>query len=98
MVHEINIDQYTEIKEDIDLGFAVFLLNDEQKDLNNESNWINSSPIDFYLIRMSKEEFKFMDIGVHPKTFIIKNGKEIKELNGFPSEEAIGEIYELIKP
>ncbi len=97
MIHSVNLDQYTEIKEDIDVGFAVFLLNDEMKDLNNENNWLSSSPTEFYLVRMSEEEFKMMDIGVHPKTFIIKNGKEIKELNGFPSEEAIGEIYEYVK-
>lgn len=97
MIHNINLDQYLEIKEDIDLGFGVFLLNDELKELNNDSNWIATSPIDFYLVRMNSSDFKSMDIGVHPKTFIIKNGREIKELNGFPPEETIGEIYELIK-
>jgi len=97
MIHNINLDQYIEIKEDIDIGFGIFLLDNELPDLNSEKNWIATSPIDFYLVRMDKSEFKSMDIGVHPKTFIIKNGKEIKELNGFPPEETIGEIYELIK-
>lgn len=96
MVHNISLDQYIEIKEDIDIGFCIFLLNDELQELNNERNWIFTSPIDFYLVRMCISDFKAMDIGVHPKTFIIKDGKEIKELNGFPPEEAIGEIYQIL--
>lgn len=89
MIHNITLDQYLEIKEDISVGLCVFLLNGEISNIDSDRSWVTASKHDFYLVRMSEEEFKSMDICVHPKTFIIKNGKEIKEINGFPPEDVI---------
>lgn len=97
MIHNITLDQYIEIKEDIEVGFCVFLLDNEMPDIDSERSWITASFIDFYLIRMTDSDFKSMDIGVHPKTFAIKDGKEVKEINGFPPEEVIRSVYESIE-
>lgn len=96
MISEITLDQYLEIKEDIDVGFAIFLTDDEYTDICAEHNWYFSSNMEFYVIRMSVEEFLQMDFNTHPKTLVIKNGKEIKNINGLPTEEAFEEIYVVI--
>lgn len=93
-MQEINLDQYLEIKEDIKVGLVVFLLNDELSHMVGTSSWLNHTMLDVNVVRMSKEEFKIMDIGVYPKTFLIKDGQEVLEINGIPSEDALGELYE----
>jgi len=93
-VEEINLDQFLEIKEDIDLGVVVFFLGDKYSHLISESHWLNFTNMDAYIVKMTVEDFKAMDIGVHPKTFLIKDGKETFEINGIPTEDALGELYE----
>ena len=93
-MNEIGLDQYLEIKEDIDLGIVVFLLGDKYNHILSDSHWLRFTSLEVYVVKMSVEDFKSMDIGVHPKTFLIKDGKEIFEINGIPSEDALGELYE----
>lgn len=93
MFTEINLEQYLETKEDIAVGIAVFLL-DEEVRLIGDSSWLRTTMLEVYAVKMTKDDFKSMDIGVQPKTFIIKDGKEIFEINGIPSEDALGELYE----
>jgi len=93
-VNKIVLDQYLEIKEDIDLGVVVFFLDEKYNHLISDSHWLHFTKLEVYAVKMTVEDFKSMDIGVHPKTFIIKDGKEIFEINGIPSEEALGELYE----
>ncbi len=92
-MNQIGLDQYLEIKEDIEVGVVVFFLEEKYNHLISESHWLNFTSLEVYAVKMSAEDFKSMDIGVHPKTFIIKDGKEIFEINGIPSEDAIGELY-----
>lgn len=94
MIDEINLEQYLEIKEDIEIGIVVFLLEDDQQHLIGDSSWLHQTVIDTYVVRMTAEEFKTMDIGVYPKTFVIKDGKETFEINGIPSDDALGDLYE----
>ena len=94
MLTEINLEQYLEIKEDIDVGIVVFLLGEELSHLIGDSSWLKQTMLDVYAIKMDEEDFKSMDIGVYPKTFILKDGKEIFEINGIPSEDALGDLYE----
>ncbi len=93
MLVELNLEQYLETKEDIEFGFVVFLL-DEEIRLIGDSSWLRTTMSEAYAVKMTKEDFKSMDIGVHPKTFLVKDGKEIFEINGIPSEDALGELYE----
>lgn len=93
MINELTLDQYIEIKEDIEFGFIIFLTKDEYKDICAEHNWYFSSRMEFYVIRLSIEEFIQMDFNTHPKTLIVKHGNELKNINGLPSEEAFEEIY-----
>jgi hypothetical protein len=93
MLTEINLEQYLETKEDIAIGIVVFLLGEEIR-LIGDSSWLRQTMLEVYAVKMDENDFKSMDIGVHPKTFIIKDGKEIFEINGIPSEDALGELYE----
>jgi hypothetical protein len=93
MLNEIGLDQYLEIKEDIELGVVVFFLGGKFNHLISDSHWLCCSSLEVYIVKMTVEDFKSMDIGVHPKTFIIKEGREIFEINGIPSEDALGELY-----
>jgi hypothetical protein len=93
MLTEITLEQYLEIKEDIELAIVVFLLGEEIR-LIGDSSWLKQTMLEAYAVRLDEEDFKSMDIGVHPKTFLIKDGKEIFEINGIPTEDALGELYE----
>lgn len=93
MLTEINLEQYLETKEDIALAIVVFLLGGEIH-LIGDSSWLRQTMLEVYAVQLNEDDFKSMDIGVHPKTFIIKDGKEIFEINGIPTEDALGELYE----
>lgn len=91
MISVINLDQFIEVKEDIEKGLAIFLLDDEMNHVGHEQSWLANVKLEVYLVRMEKDDFQVMDIATHPHTFIIKDGKEIKTMNGIPSEGLLGE-------
>lgn len=91
MLTKIDLDQYLEIKEDIDKGAVVFLKEKDITNISGESSSLSIYPVPVYLVQMSDDDFSSMDIGVHPKTFLILNGKEVREYNGIPGENLLEE-------
>lgn len=93
MLNNITLDQYLEIKEDIAKGIAIFNLEGSDLNLLTETSFYAVTPMEVYVIQMDKADFSMMDIGVYPKTFLIHKGKEVREFNGIPNEDVIGDIY-----
>lgn len=91
MLTRIDLDQYLEVKEDIDRGAVVFLKQKDLLNISGEASSLSIYPVPVYLVEMTDEDFRSMDIGVHPKTFLILKGKEVKEYNGIPGENLLEE-------
>lgn len=82
MVNVVDMDGFLSLKESDILKVFIFLLGDECPHLNNDSSWIHYVKENVYLVRLAHEEFKMLDIGVHPKVIVYRKGKELKEYNG----------------
>lgn len=91
MVHVVNLDQYIEVKEDIDRGMAVFLFEEEMARLGDEHSWLGHLKAEVYLVKMDQEDFRAMDLATHPHTILIRDGEEVKTINGIPTEDYLGE-------
>lgn len=75
-------------------GYSViiFCLGDEFPQLNDGKFWLLGYD-NVYLGRCDLEEFKMLDIGVHPKTIIFQNGRELQSFNGIPSRSQVSLKY-----
>lgn len=81
----IGFDEFMEVKGSKGLNVFIFLENDEYSHLDNESSWVHYFNVRIRLVRLSLDEFKMLDIGVHPKIIFFRDGREFKEMNGIPS-------------
>ena len=81
----IGFDGFMKAKEAKGVRIFIFLLGDEFSHLDNESSWIRYSKVQIQLVRLDQDEFRMLDIGIHPKIIFFRNGREFKEINGIPS-------------
>jgi len=81
----IGFDEFMTAKEDKGVNIFFFLLDNEYSHLDNESSWIRYSNVSIRLVRLNKDEFRMLDVGLHPKIIFFRNGREFKEINGIPS-------------
>jgi hypothetical protein len=86
------LDRFLELKENKVSQTFIFLLEEEASWLDEETCWVHHLRSPVHLIRLSDEEFKILDIGVHPKTVITKAGKEIQTFNGVPRVQVLKKI------
>lgn len=98
MKRTISIDEFLKLKDKPSLMVFIFLLNKEYSYLEYDTSWLNYFGRPIYLVRMNESEFHMMDIAIHPKILVTKNGKELKEINGLPKMEVLREaIQKLLK-
>ena len=81
----IGFDEFMKVKENKGLNIFIFLEGNEHSHLNNESSWVHYFDVCIRLVRLSLDEFKMLDIGVHPKIIFFSDGREFKEINGILS-------------
>lgn len=86
----LNFDDFL-VKKDNHKAFFICLLDDEKPFLENPAHWIHSVQFKIFLVRLSKEEFNMLHIGIHPKVLLYDHGKEIKAWNGIPKYEEFTE-------
>ena len=82
MVSVVDLEGYLSLKESESLKVFIFLLGDEYPHYNSDSSWVHYVKENVHLVRLTHEEFKMLDIGVHPKLIVYKGGKDLKEYNG----------------
>jgi len=70
-------------------AFFVCLMDGEKPYLENSTHWMHHSPFKIHLVRMSKDEFNMLHIGVHPKVILYDKGREINTWNGIPDYETL---------
>ena len=92
----INFDQFMEQKDRKGLTLYIFLLGDEYSHLDNDSSWVHYFDIRTCLVRLTVDEFKMLDIGVHPKIIAFRDGKEVKEFNGIPPLQKLKKLFSKI--
>lgn len=80
----IGFDEFMEAKNTKGISAFIFLLGKEYSHLDSESSWVHYSNFNIHVVRLSEEEFGMLDIGIHPKIIIYRDGRESKELNGIP--------------
>jgi hypothetical protein len=85
MISVLNFEKFVDLKDSLKSMACIFLLNNEYKFLEEEHHWIGSIQEKIYLVRMSKDEFRTMDIGIHPKFIVFKYGEESYSSNGVPT-------------
>lgn len=88
----ISIDTFMELKKRKTTQVFIFLLKGESSWLDQSTSWINHIRFPVHMIRMTEEGFKTLDIGVHPKVVITKDGNEVKTLSGIPGMADLNEI------
>ena len=81
----MSFDTFMEAKNAKGISAFIFLLDQEYSHLDSASSWIHYSQHNIRIVRLSEDEFRMLDIGVHPKVIVYRNGRETKELNGIPS-------------
>lgn len=82
MANSITLDDYLKLKEKKNLTIFIFLLQDEFPHLNLSSSWLQHLKEEIYLLRLKESDFKMLDIGIHPKVIVYRQGRELKEFNG----------------
>jgi len=81
----IGFDEFMKLKAGKGLRIFIFLEGNESSHLDSESSWVRYFNVQIRLVRLNLDEFKMLDIGVHPKIIFFRDGREFKELNGIPS-------------
>lgn len=84
-------DDYLSLCND-SLRVFIFVLGDELQNLDLETHWVRHLNVSVFVIRLSEEEFRILDFGVHPKVMIMKNGKEVRQFNGIPRPNELTKI------
>ena len=93
MTKSITFEEFVDIRDEKGAQVFVFLLENEYTIFNRASYWINNFTLcPIKIVRCTLEEFKVLDIGVHPKTIIMFNGKEYALLNGLPAMAEVRQI------
>jgi autonomous glycyl radical cofactor GrcA len=82
MDNVVDLEEYLKLKEKKILTVFIFLLDDEYPHLEMNTSWLHYVKEQVYLVRLSEDEFRMLDIGVHPKIIVFHGGKELKEYNG----------------
>lgn len=81
----LNFDQLVEKKGDRGMHVFVLCLDNESSFLNDESHWIHNSAYSVQVARLSESEFNILDMGKHPKLWVLENGEEKLQINGIPT-------------
>lgn len=80
-----SLDLYLEYKARKATQIFIFLLDREALWLDEDTCWVHHLRSPCHLLRMTPEEFKMLDIGVHPKTVVTKASQEMRTFNGVPT-------------
>ena len=93
MTKSLTFEEFVDAKDEKGAQVFIFLLENEYNLFNKESYWINNFALcPIKTVRCTLEEFKVLDIGIHPKTVIMFNGKEYALLNGLPAMAELKQI------
>lgn len=91
-VRNLTFDEFAEQKNKKGTMVYLFLLKDEYSIINTDQFWLSQFCDFVRTVRCDLEEFRVLDIGVHPKTIVFKNGKETEMLNGVPDVQFFQKI------
>jgi hypothetical protein len=89
MKKTIDIDEFLKLKEKPALQVFIFLLDGELSYLEYDTSWLGYIGRPIYLVRMNEEEFRMMDMAIHPKILVTRKGRELCEMNGLPKMEVL---------
>lgn len=79
------LDRYLQLKERKTPQIFVFLLGEEEHTwLDEETCWVHRLRVPCHVVRLTEDEFRILDIGVHPKTVITKGGNDVLSFSGVP--------------
>ena len=94
MIRNLDFDGFADTKTQPGLRIFLFLLENEMGFVEKEFHWLNFLMEEINLVRLTKEEFNLLDIGIHPKLIITKDGNEAIHFNGLPSSEILKKLIE----
>jgi hypothetical protein len=98
MQNAISFEEFLDIKEQKGTSVFVLLLDNELPHLSNgEVCWLDNLHENVAVVRLTAEEFKVLDYGVHPKTLIVKDGAEMAEFRGLPSQRELTQFLKGLK-
>jgi hypothetical protein len=88
-VLDLNYDQFLE--EIGHKGFRVFvlLLEQEYQHLSQGDSWLQHFEYPTSVVRLTKDDFVALDVGVHPTVLIYHDGGEVGQFNGIPKAAEI---------
>ena len=84
MSFDLTFDQFLSKKGDGGFTVFVFFLGDEYQHLSHEDSWLQHFEYPIFIVRLSEDDFDSLDIGVHPKVLIFRDGREVAEFDGLP--------------
>jgi len=96
MLEVLDFDKFTEKKNRPGVICYIFLLEKEYSVFEEETYWMNSVQESISLVRLKQDEFAALDIGVHPKTIIFKNGRESFTQNGVLDFMHFQKVYQKV--
>lgn len=78
-------------RKNLEKAFFICLMDGECQYLDSDIHWVHHAPFKVHLVRMSKDEFNMLHIGIHPKVIQYDHGRELKSWNGIPNYEDLME-------
>lgn len=78
-------------KKNSEKAFFICLMDGECQYLDSDTHWVHHAPFKIHLVRLSKDEFNALHIGIHPKVLKYDHGREIKSWNGVPNYDTFAE-------
>jgi len=92
-MQEIGFDAYVDEIGKPGVGIFVLLLEDEYAYLGaQDSHWLNHTNERTFVVRLSVDDFKILDYGVHPMFQFYLNGKEFRSLRGVISLDTFSKV------
>jgi hypothetical protein len=81
----LNFDQLIEKKNGRGRQVFILCLGEEHAYLNDETHWIHNSTYGVSVVRLTESEFNVLDMGRHPKIWVLEDGEEKLQINGIPT-------------